>query len=333
MTNYLDQPDLREFITKDKDDKNRGVLALSIKYLFGDFAIEGVILPIHSPALSPAEFWKFSPAVNGFDTTVHDPEAVDASIKNIAAALRAGGTVGFLDFNLSYFTGYNHDIIYTSGITGSTYAERRIELTPYFDRRHTLGLDLAASIDKLSLRAETAFTFNIPAVYKQDNTALSQIKQYWSIGANQAKDIDTIMTEIAGSGTVFPMGIEKEKYINYLIGADYNLWGNNGLILVEWIQGFYLSNGDSYTDPLFDSILLVRVEDKFLNEQLAAEAGTMIRPVQRKPGAAIFYEVKWDFKNGFSLSQGGYFFIGNDDDLFELVQGKDMLYFSARYSF
>jgi len=331
VTNYLDQPDLRELFLRDRDDKNRGVLALSIKYLIGDYALEAAFLPIHSPAQAPLGFWELSPSAPAFNVEINHPSSAAASLKNSAASVRFGGTAGFIDFHASYFTGYNHDLMYESAISGTSFSERLIELTPYFDRRHTFGIDLAGSLNSFSFRGEVAFSLNMPALYKQDETTLAQIYQYWELAPNQSKDIDTIMTELAGGGAVFPSGPEKEKHISYVVGADYNFRGSNGLILIEWIQGYYLDHGNRYDSPLFDSILLVRIEDKFFNEQFSAEAGTMIRPIQKKPGASAFCEAGWDFKNGFTLNLGGYIFFGNGDELFESLKDKDMLYFKARY--
>jgi hypothetical protein len=331
VTNYLDQPDMREFITKDSDDTNRGALSISAKYLLGDFAIEGVLLPVHSPTLAPQGFWELEPEVPGFNTVVNTPEARDATLKNVGLALRGGGTVGQFDFHLSYFTGYNQDLLYNRELSGESFAARTIELTPWFNRRHTLGFDCAASIDKLSLRAETSFTFNMPGIAKQNDAALEQLVQYWQ--ANPGYSIEQVGMDLTAAGMDISSSVQTDPYINYVIGADYNLWGDNGRVLVEWVQGFYLDNNDSYERSLFDSVLLMRVEDKQLQERLTGEVGAMVRLVQKNPGAGIFYEVGWDFKNGFTLAQGGYFFIGNDDDLFETVKDKDMLYCEARYSF
>ena len=125
----------------------------------------------------------------------------------------------------------------------------------------------------------------------------------------------------------------KAAGFNFFAGADYNLWGDNGTVLIEWMHGKYLKDENDYIKPFINKMLLVRIEDKFFDERLEAEIGTILRPVQKDFGYAGICELTLNFKNGLTVSGGGFFFIGNEDDLFYLFEDKDMVYLKARMEF
>jgi hypothetical protein len=290
ITNYFDQRDYREFIAVDREDKYEGVLALSLKYLFGNFALEVGVTPVHNPPLLPSKesFWSFIPGhpINA--------EPLAATLKNTSTAIRFGGTLGNLDFHASYFNGINYHLIF---IPDWEVSPPGVKL--HFDRIQTAGFDLSLVVDKLALRAEASYTSNMFAVNKFDITT--------------------------------PM--ETAPYCSYVIGFDYNLWGYNGILLVEWMQGKYLKNAKGYRDMLFTDMLLVRLEDKYFDERLKVELGAVFRLVKSPPGTAVNWNLAWDFRNGFSIDIGGYFFSGKEDDLFEYFYDKDMLYLKAKLRF
>jgi len=328
VTNYFNQLDLREFFTKEEDDLSRGVLALSIKYLIGDFAIEAAVTPTHNPLLMPVGFWALEIPGDDPPIILNDTEYMPADFRNISFAIRGGGTIGGLDFHVSYFNGINSDLILEQELTGDTYAEREIQMSPYFDRRHSIGLDLAFSIEKLSVRAESCFSFNMPTMEKQDPDDLDVLLDYWSTPAFSGGSIDSLLTAIGEE----KKGIVKVPHLSYVIGADYNLWGQNGRVLVEWGQGFYLDSAD-YNETLFAGMLIIMLKDKFLDERLHARLGTILRPIDLPPGFVVLGEVGWDFKNGFSMAAGGYFITGNDDLFFVYFEDKDMAYLKAKFKF
>ena len=68
-------------------------------------------------------------------------------------------------------------------------------------------------------------------------------------------------------------------------------------------------------------------------ENLEAEVNGIIRPVQDDPGYGIMYELKWNFQNGLTIAAGGIFFTGNDDDLLEFFDKKDMVFIEGKMEF
>ncbi len=307
VTNYLDQPDLREFFASDKDDQYRGVFSLSLKYLIGDYAIEAVASPEHNQPLLPLGFWELEPPrVQGFNVEINNEESATRDLSKSSFVIRGGGTIGVLDFHASYFNGISNNLVFKPEIKDIT----TIYMKPYSDRMQTFGVDLSFTIDKLAVRAEAAFTPDMPGIPDPQN------------GETQAEMIELISAEA-----------EKKPFFAYVTGLDYNLWGNNGLVLVEWMQSKYLKDSDRYIEPFMTNLLLVRISDKFFNEYLEAEVNGIIRPVQNEPGYGIMYELKWNFQNGLTIAMGGIFFIGNEDDLFEFFDKKDMVFIEGKMEF
>ncbi|MBN2041809.1 MAG: hypothetical protein JW864_17365 [Spirochaetes bacterium] len=328
ITNYFDQADQREFFAIDKDERYEGVPALSLQYLFGNFSVEVAGTPVHNPALMPEEgsFWHLSndpvsTPVGDLPVVIKDTDKLPSSINNASYAVRAGGTAGTFDFHLSYYNGINSNILYKPELTGTsqTLSDASIEMQQYYDRIQEFGLDLAFTFDKLSVRGEALYSPDMLAVKKPDEAAMQAGLTALMMGA--------------GSPGVEISPVEDAGYASYVVGADYNLWGNNGLILVEWMQSMYLENEDEYQEPFINKMLYVRLEDKLFNEFLEVEAGTIIRPIEKEFGYTVTGELMLNFKNGLTVSAGGFSFVGKQDDLFSMFEDKDMGYLKARMTF
>jgi hypothetical protein len=325
VTNYFDQPDLREFFAVDKDDKNEGIPALSLKLLIGNFSLEAAATPVHNPALLPpgGSYWELNPdtveaAGMSLPVTIEEGERLRGGLSNFSCANRIGGTIGDFDFHLSYYNGINPTVILKPELTGTTLANASIEMKPFYERINAFGIDTAFTLGRFSFRGEASYSRKMTAVSEVDTTALQ-----------------TGLMQIAGAGStdVEISPSEKVPYLAYTAGADYNLWGNNGLILVEWMDSRYLEHRERYIEPLINGILLVRLEDKFFNESLEAEVGTLLKPEKSKPGHLLTFSLTWNFQNGLSIGAGGYIFQGNDDELMELFEEKDMVYLKAKMEF
>lgn len=342
VTDYLDQADIRQFFAIDKDDRYRGVWALSMKFLIGDYAIETAVTPVHAPVLLPYHdsFWAMNFEKTGpIDTRYSRSYTGELNLEKTSFVVRGGGTAGAFDFHLSYFNGMCNIMIMKPTLKGSAVyysatpftvdpSASYIHLQPYYDRVNSLGFDCAFTIEKLSVRMEMLFTPDMYAIRKPDQDQVMQ-----SI-------IDSMMAAMpltpgqSFSTTSDFVSMKQVPYLAYVIGADYNLWGENGRILVEWVHGVYLIDDyDTYMEPMMTKILVMRVEDKLVDERLELELGCIMRPDNKEPGWALTGEIGWDFKNGLSIALGGYGFFGNDDDLFKLLDNKDMIYTRVRYEY
>lgn len=326
VTNYFDQPDLREFFAIDKEDKNEGIPALSVKVLPGNFSLEAAVTPVHNPALFPSErsFWELEPGPveasgNSLPVTIEEGERLQGGISNSSFAGRFGGSIGDFDFHICYYNGINRAVILKPGLTGTAPANVSIEMKPLYERIDAYGIDTAFTLGKFSFRGEASFSRKMIAVREVDSAALQN-------GLMQINNFGSTDVDISPG--------EKAPYFAYVVGADYNLWGNNGIVLVEWMDSRYLENRERYIEPLINGILLVRVEDMFFNESLEAEVGALLRPEKgSKPGQMLFLDLAWNFQNGLSIGAGGYLFQGNDDELMELFEEKDLVYLKAKMEF
>ncbi len=324
VTNYFDQPDFREFFAVDKDERNEGVPALSLKLIFGNFSLEAAGTPVHNPALLPprGSFWELNPepvALPGISlpVTVEEEERLQGGLSNASFGGRFGGTVGDLDFHLSCYNGINPTVILKPELVNSS-AGPSIGMKPLSKRIDAYGIDAAFALGRFSFRGEASYSRKMIAVRETDAAVLQ-----------------TGLLQITGTGStdaeISPW--EKVPSFAYTVGADYKLWGNNGLILIEWMDSRYLENRERYIEPLITEVLLLRLEDKFFNESLEAEIGTVLRPKKDKPGYLVTFSLAWNFQNGLSIGAGGYIFQGNDDELFSLFENKDLVYLKASMEF
>ncbi len=324
VTNYFDRPDLREFFAIGKDDRNIGVTALSLKFLAGNFSIEAAVTPVHNPALFPGEdtFWELTPQPVELPGTIlpvtfNGSEKLPSDLSNSSGAVRFGGSIGDLDFHLVYYNGINRIILMKPDLAVSS-SNAFIEMKPYYDRIDAYGVDMAFTMGKLSVRSEASYSRKMIGVNKIDAALLQS--GLIEITAANSTDVD-----------ISP--VEKIPYVSYVIGADYNLWGTNGFILAEWMDGRYLKDRNKYIDPLITNVLLIRIEDTFFNENLKTEIGALLRPKQKKPGCLITFDITWDFQNGLTIGTGGFFFKGRGDEFFEYFEGKDIIYIKAKMEF
>jgi hypothetical protein len=335
VANFLDQFDLRELFAKDKDDRNRGVFSLSLKYIFKEFSLELALLPMHSPPLLPSvgSYWEIRPAAvelsvpmllptnqtvtlgSRLQPELLEPMMYANNLSNASGALRLGGTRQILDVHLSYFHGIDKSIIFQKEIlldfnNPLSPFISSMTLTPFYGKVDSLGLDLALNWEKFTLRMEAAYTPNKWASTKYD------------------------FQESPEGNTVLLNGrLERAPYMSYTTGFDVNAWGRDGRLLVEWTQGVYLRDRKNYDKEFLSNILIVRVEDKFFDKRLGLELGGMVRPVERKFGYVPMLDISWDFQNGLILKTGLVVFVGRDDSLIAPYDNHDYAYVKARLDY
>ncbi len=322
VVNYTDQADQRKLFATDKDDRYLGVYSASLKYIFGEFSVETLAIPYFAAPLLPSQEWEirmdpYSTPFGALPVQINRSGYVASGWRNASYAARSGGTLGNFDFHLAYFNGISRSFLFAPSLEVVTPGSAQLNMDPVFSRVQSAGLDFAFTWDKLSVRAESSYTNDMPAVEKMDDKTLSSV--------------NPMILIIPGKYT---MGkTEREQYLSYVVGVDYNLWGNNGRVLAEWMEGYYLFNKEKYSELLLNRLLLFRVEDKWLNERLITELGTIIRPVDKSPGYGVLYKLGWDFKNGLTMETEGYFFFSADDAFFDMLEYKDMVAISAKMTF
>ncbi len=340
VTNFLDQPDLRELFSSDREDSNKGVFALKGKIIWRSFSLEAALVPVHSRPLYPQNdsFWNIVPEqmnlpipnqyqlfLGGKDSVLVNPVFADqkqtpAIWDNSMYGLRVGGTMGPIDAYLSYFHGISNSVsIYPEIELRQESAESPImnieslAMRPIYHTIDSFGLDIAFNINRFAIRLEGQLNPKKRAMIENSYT----------------------MVEKDGVNYLMPQFLWA-SYASYTFGVDANLWGEDGRVLAEWTQGFYLEEKEKrrgLVDPLLSQILLFHLEDKFFRKRLVVSIGTLMRPTNDLVGWAPFVNVKWDFLNGMEMSLGSMIFYSREEELFSLFEDNDHFFIKAKMSF
>ena len=318
-SNFIDRPDLREAFSRDLDDRYSGVYAISLKYIFGDYGIEAALRPVTESALAPAGFFAQTPQAietpaGTLDTRYATQQTETALVKS-SFGIRAGGTSGIFDWHLVYYNGIQNLLLYGTKLVTDESGDTFVEAGEVRQHVNAFGADLSFAVDKWNLRAEAAFSHDMTAVRKasEDN-----------FGA--------IYARAAEQGSAAIQDATRRPFASYSAGFDYNLWGNYGMIYAEWMQARYLR--ESGVEAVLQSdILLVRIEDKYLDEALTLKLQSMTCLREKKPGLSFNAEALYDFKIGLTASMGLWYFIANDDEYTAMFEDRRMIYANVRYNF
>ena len=318
-TNLLDRPDLRESFMRDNDDRYTGVYALSLKYMVGDYAVEAAFRPVTEKALYPKGFYGAETEIittpAGKITSRFRDNDVISDMDDVSAALRFGGTSGDLDWHVMYYSGMNRDILYSASLNSES-GEMYLDFQPVYRRMNVFGADLSYALSKLNIRLEGMYSPDMPAL-----TSFSETEMAGGIA-----DI------VSGSSHASLQSVKHRDFFNYTAGFDINLWGENGKVFVEWMQARYIDE-DDISPVLLTDVILVKVEDSFLDQYLNISASSLIRTRDSGPGLGMKGEAEYDFKNGMTMALGAYMFVSNGDDYIEMVDDKNLVYLDLKYSF
>ena len=317
IVNYSDQKDLRELFLIDEDERYRGVYALDIKYLFSDYSFEAFVIPSSARQLLPGKgtFWEMKPKTEaGLPIIVISPDTEKSLSKNASYGMRSGGTFGPVDMYLSYFQGENNQMIFYPEIYWKLplILPWLIVMNPDFSRVNKIGLDFAVNIQKLALRGEAVYTPDQPAI--PESTIASNI--LW----------------LSSTDIITRPRMERVPYFSYTIGADYNLWGEYGLFLVEYSSSHFIANDNKYQKDFFSNILFIALEDKFYESRLKVGANFMLR-LSNDGGWVPGLNIAYDFKNGIIVSAGFMLIYGQEDEMLSMYENHDIFYAKARIEF
>ena len=189
-TDLLDHPDLRLSFMRDNDDRYTGVFALSLKFLIGDYALEGAVRPVTEEALGPSGFFAADTAVistgaGDFSTRFRESE-IQTALEDMSAGLRFGGTAGTFDWHLTGYSGMNRDIIYKVSLCSES-TGYYMDFQPVYERMKAVGADVSFAVSKLNVRLEGLCSPDMPALSSYGNeefasavTAVAWAHPRWS---------------------------------------------------------------------------------------------------------------------------------------------------------
>ncbi|MDP8223652.1 MAG: hypothetical protein P9L99_09855 [Candidatus Lernaella stagnicola] len=170
-TDLLNPEDLRWVMSMGKRERKLGVFSSNLTLSYGDFSLQGVLMPLFEPNILPDadsdwlpwELGLFYGLVDAFPGFVdfqaqHVP---DMSIQNADRAARFRGMVGPVDFSLVWFDGFDDLPFYKVKIDidaeGLVTGAKPLTLRESYQRYQAYGGSLAFTAGSFSFRTEGAY--------------------------------------------------------------------------------------------------------------------------------------------------------------------------------
>ncbi len=306
--------------------RHRGSDAISLDYYFNsEFSLQGAFIPFFQPANLPIGI--FSNALNpsmempqgltlmGFTDQINMPKYNLG--ENSTAGLKFKGFAAGFDFSLSYVWGRDGMPIgtYNAFIPVDTMGGININSQLSFYRTHVFGADLAGSIKGVGVWAEAAvflpenevvMTNDLSAMYPMSPVTVTQ---------------DTIV-------------LEKEIYIKFVLGADYN-FANGAYLNFQYMHGFINERGNDALNDYF----FVRLERNFFEDKLkiAPIGGGFIVSdwdnVENNYAIVYIPEISYMATDNAVITLSATIFDGKGDNMFANLSDYNMMMFKLKYSF
>jgi hypothetical protein len=306
--------------------RHRGSDAISFDYYFNsEFSLQGAIIPFFQPANMPVGIFAtaLTPSMEmppgltlmGFSDNVNMPKYNLA--ESTTAGLKFKGFAAGFDFSLSYVWGRDGMPIatYNTFTPVDTMGGISIHSDLAFTRTHIFGADMAGSIGGVGVWAEAAaFLPENEVVMTNDLSAM-----YPSSPVPVTQD-----------STV----LEKEAYIKFIIGADYN-FANGSYLNFQYMHGFINERGNDNLNDYF----FLQYQMKFFDDVL-----------KFTPLAGGFIVSDWDdIENNYAIIYAPELsdmatdkaeiilstaiFDGKGDNMFASMTDYNMFMFKVKYSF
>ena len=306
--------------------RHRGSDAISFDYYFNsDFSLQGAIIPFFQPANMPVGIFataltpnmEMSPGLTlmGFSDNVNMPN-YDLSESTTAGLKFKGFAAGF-DFSLSYVWGRDGLPIatYNTFTPVDTMGGISIYSDLAFTRTHIFGADMAGSIGGVGVWAEAA------AFLPQNEVIMTN-------------DLSAMYPSSPVPVTQDSVVLEKEAYVKFVLGADYN-FANGTYLNIQYLHGFVNERGsDALNDYFF-----VQLERKFLDDKLkiAPLAGGFIvsdwADIENNYAIVYIPSISYMATDDAEISLSAALFDGKGNNVFANFTDYNMFMFKMKYSF
>ncbi len=264
----------------------------------GDFVLTGVWLPSLTPALLPRE--GESPFLDGGASGLKDNLVLPAQRpENSMFAFKLEGSLGSLDFSLSYFNGYDDiPILRRANLdTGS------LELG--FPRLQVVGADLATELLGIG---------------------------FWAEGAMFLAE-KVVSQTISGAASYTAVELDDKLYFKFTIGADYTFPGGiylNG----QWMHGFFTERSSAG----LNDYLFIRIEKKFFKDRIkiALGGGGEVDDwgaVDKSYGYGVFPELAYLAVDNLEIALGAFITGGERQTLLGSWQDAGQVYLRFKVNF
>lgn len=257
-TSYFNPFDIREFLFKDQNNElTTGIPALTMSAAIGEDTIDVVFVPLHIPArmMVNNSFWGINYSEGPFPVIIGEAEALNFSLLNSALGIKYYKNIFGIDIQTSLYHGPDRDPSLLPQRTVSEPGERvKIEVSPYYETYDAAGLALSTTYKKFIIQGECVYSFNKAGVIDK------------KINAQTATQSEL--------NTLLPFEAITSQFISYTAGFNYFVpikeyfpsHNTEAIFTMEWTQSIYF-NEDIMT-PVFSDILVMRFQDKFLNNKL-----------------------------------------------------------------
>jgi hypothetical protein len=306
--------------------RHRGSDAISFDYYFNsEFSLQGAIIPFFQPANMPVGIFAtaLTPSMEmppgltlmGFSDNVNMPKYNLA--ESTTAGLKFKGFAAGFDFSLSYVWGRDGMPIatYNTFTPVDTMGGISIHSDLAFTRTHIFGADMAGSIGGVGVWAEAAaFLPENEVVMTNDLSAM-----YPSSPVPVTQD-----------STV----LEKEAYIKFIIGADYN-FANGSYLNFQYMHGFINERGNDNLNDYF----FLQYQMKFFDDVLKftpLAGGFIVSDWDDiENNYAIIYapELSYMATDNAEIILSTAIFDGKGDNMFASMTDYNMFMFKVKYSF
>jgi hypothetical protein len=262
--------DYTRFIRRSLEDRKIGVASLSASWNSGDWTVEPVWIPFLVPYRLPMPYerWALSPIGSAAAQLVPnalilpaEPDLPDRRVSNSNAGLRVkhGGQI---EWALNLFHGYDpRPVFRTTALSISPqpgFALIDPGYVPSFHRITSVGMDAAAVLGDLSLRAEIAYA---------NNRYLNIRRELWGYPAIPSPGIHPLNPEIE----------QKHDTLDYGMGADYRLF-EDALLTVQAQQTFIFGNVDLLYERQIETLLWANVKIGFMNQKIETNLNMAYNP-------------------------------------------------------
>jgi len=306
--------------------RHRGSDAISFDYYFNsEFSLQGAYIlffqPVNMPvgifanALTPAMELPQGMTLMGMTDQINMPQ-YNLAESSTAGLKFKGFAVGF-DFSLSYVWGRDGMPIstYNTFMPVDTLGGISINSDLSFYRTHIFGADLAGSIGGVGVWAEAA-------VFLPESEVV------------MINDLSAMYALPSGSVTQDSVVLEKEVYLKFVLGTDYN-FSDGSYLNFQYMHGFINERGNDALNDYF----FIRYEKKFFDDllKIAPIGGGFIVSDWDDVGNnyAIVYipEISYMATDNAEIILSAALFEGKGDNIFSGLKDYNMMTFKLKYSF
>jgi len=309
--NPLDLSDVTDF------GKRLGSNSVKATYYTGDCYLQGVFVPLFTPAVLPVNYQSLYNMPAGVTDTIVLPEN---KIANSMFGVKAGGKIFGFDSSISYFYGYDalplakKTTFDCSGTLPPFYLTSGVGVELEYPKIQVIGLDVAGSISDVGVWAELAY-------FMPEKFDTETIANHGSYGPQTS------------SGTAL-----ENPYFKYTVGADYTfpfeIYAN-----VQYCHGFFDERGTSANPTMkLRDYLIAEADKKFFDDKLKiALAGFFEMNFSGGdrffPSYTVYPEISYYPFEATEIVLGAYLIESWPEGKFYSSKDSDEMFLKVKYSF